>query len=213
MSQTNGSTPLLVASQFGHVECVRALLGGGAAINQAMVGCARSMARHCGGYSRGDPWEHSRMHVQLAGCLHTARWRAWARGDPAHGTLDGVGNLVIIGCGTRGTEVVRRGVMRGLFVPCGVADGRGHASVYRLPGGKSGVRAGVVGRLCGDQPGEGGLCKLDGSALRGLFPRGCLGALPHACAVGGVVALRVVEGLGQEVVQPMFQLTGWGASL
>jgi hypothetical protein len=31
-------TPLLVASKNGHVECVRALLGGGAAINQATVG-------------------------------------------------------------------------------------------------------------------------------------------------------------------------------
>jgi hypothetical protein len=44
--QTNGATPLFVASQNGHVECVRALLSGGAAINQAMVGCASSRARH-----------------------------------------------------------------------------------------------------------------------------------------------------------------------
>jgi hypothetical protein len=54
--QTDGATPLYIASEKGHVECVRALLGGGAAINQAEVGCASSMARHCGGYSRGDPW-------------------------------------------------------------------------------------------------------------------------------------------------------------
>ncbi len=47
--QKTGATPLYVASQNGHVECVRALLGGGAAINQAEVGCASSMARHCGG--------------------------------------------------------------------------------------------------------------------------------------------------------------------
>ncbi len=63
--QTNGATPLFIASWKGHVECVRALLGGGAAINQAKVGCASSMARHCGGYSRWDPWEACRMHVQL----------------------------------------------------------------------------------------------------------------------------------------------------
>jgi hypothetical protein len=40
--QANGATPLCTASYHGHVECVRALLGGGAAINQAMVGCASS---------------------------------------------------------------------------------------------------------------------------------------------------------------------------
>ena len=72
--QNTGATPLCIASLAGHVECVRALLDGGAAINQARVGCASSMARHCGGYSRGDPWEPCRMHVQLAGCLHSA-WR------------------------------------------------------------------------------------------------------------------------------------------
>ena len=67
--QSTGATPLYIASQNGHVECVRALLDGGAAINQAAVGCASSMARHCGGYSRGDPWEPCRMHVQLVGWL------------------------------------------------------------------------------------------------------------------------------------------------
>ncbi len=36
--QTDGATPLCAASYQGHVECVRALLGGGAAINQANVG-------------------------------------------------------------------------------------------------------------------------------------------------------------------------------
>jgi hypothetical protein len=44
--QTNGATPLFIASQEGRVECVLALLGGGAAINQAMVGCAGSMAEY-----------------------------------------------------------------------------------------------------------------------------------------------------------------------
>ncbi len=47
--QTDETTPLFIASCNGHVECVRALLGGGAAINQAKVGCTGSMARHCGG--------------------------------------------------------------------------------------------------------------------------------------------------------------------
>ncbi len=111
MLQTTGVTPLYIASQNGHVECVRALLGGGAAINQAEVGCASSMAWYCGGYSRGDPWKRSRMLVQLVGWLLSARRRAWARGDPAHVSLDGVGSLIIVGCGTRVTEVVRRGRM------------------------------------------------------------------------------------------------------
>jgi hypothetical protein len=46
--QTNGTTPLYVASQKGFLKCVRALLDGGAAINQAAVGYCSSMARHCG---------------------------------------------------------------------------------------------------------------------------------------------------------------------
>jgi hypothetical protein len=54
--QTNGETPLFIASKNGHVECVQALLGGGAAINQATVGYAGSMARHRGGCMRGSLW-------------------------------------------------------------------------------------------------------------------------------------------------------------
>ena len=36
--QTNGATPLYIASQNGHVEAVRALVELGAAVNQAEVG-------------------------------------------------------------------------------------------------------------------------------------------------------------------------------
>ncbi len=61
--QTNGATPLLVASLSGHVECVRALLGAGAAVNQATVCCARSMARCYGGTVCGDVWEPALMQV------------------------------------------------------------------------------------------------------------------------------------------------------
>ncbi len=35
--QTDGATPLYVASQNGHVDAVRALLDAGAAVNQAAV--------------------------------------------------------------------------------------------------------------------------------------------------------------------------------
>ncbi len=46
--QMDGVTPLLIASYNGHVDCITALLDMGAAINRAMVGCACSMACHCG---------------------------------------------------------------------------------------------------------------------------------------------------------------------
>ncbi len=47
--QTSGATPLLIASQRGHVECVRALLDRGAAVNQAKVGCPTWMSEFYGG--------------------------------------------------------------------------------------------------------------------------------------------------------------------
>jgi hypothetical protein len=99
---------------------------------------------------------------------------------------------------------VRRDVLRVM------ADGRGHAAVQRQLERARGVRTGFVGRGRCDQPGDGGLCKLHGSALWGLFPRGSVEALLHACAAGGVLALHMVEGMRQEVVQPMFHLIGWG---
>jgi hypothetical protein len=37
--QTDGGTPLSIASDAGHVEVVRVLLGGGAAVNQGKVCC------------------------------------------------------------------------------------------------------------------------------------------------------------------------------
>ncbi len=46
--QTSGATPLCIASHEGHVECVRALLDRGAAINQATVGCTVWTAEYCG---------------------------------------------------------------------------------------------------------------------------------------------------------------------
>ncbi len=60
--QGNGATPLYIACQNGHVECVRVLLGAGAAVNHATVGCARSMARRGGVTLCGDAWEPALMH-------------------------------------------------------------------------------------------------------------------------------------------------------
>jgi hypothetical protein len=82
----------------------------------------------------------------------------------------------MIGCGIRGTEVVRRGMMCGLCVPCGVADGRGHAAVYRQSERTFGMRAGLVGRGGGDQPGDGGLCRLDGMRRAEMYDGGM-----HSC--------------------------------
>ncbi len=47
--QTSEATPLLIASRRGHVECVRALLDRGAAVNQAKVVCTVWTAEYCGG--------------------------------------------------------------------------------------------------------------------------------------------------------------------
>ncbi len=55
--QTDGCTSLYSASEKGHVECVRALLGEGAAINQAMVGSKSRMARQGRGCVCRDAWE------------------------------------------------------------------------------------------------------------------------------------------------------------
>jgi hypothetical protein len=74
--QTKGATPLYIANKNGHVECVRALLDGGAAINQATVGRTSSMARHRGGCVCGASWEPACVHaflLQLVGCAGMAR--------------------------------------------------------------------------------------------------------------------------------------------
>jgi hypothetical protein len=78
--QTTGATPLLIASDQGHVECVRALLDGGAAINQATVGCTGSMARHRGGLCVG---------ISVGDCAH-ARVCSWLGALGWH-ALEGLG--------------------------------------------------------------------------------------------------------------------------
>ena len=79
--QMDGATPLYIASETGHVECVRALLSGGAVINQEKVGCTSSIARHCGDCVRRDAWESACVHACMAGrcagmwdCVGLGRW-------------------------------------------------------------------------------------------------------------------------------------------
>jgi hypothetical protein len=75
--QTSGATPLFIASWNGHVECVRLLLGGGAAIDQATVGSTSSMARHRGGFVCEDVLKALCIRVQLvlfAGMRGGLRW-------------------------------------------------------------------------------------------------------------------------------------------
>ncbi len=73
--QTDGTTPLHVASEKGHVECVRALLGGGVAINQATVRCAGSIARHRWGLGVRVPLG-SCVHACVCSWLGARGWRA-----------------------------------------------------------------------------------------------------------------------------------------
>ncbi len=79
--QPDGAIPLHIASRNGLVECVQALLDRGAAINQAKVGCASSIACHCIAGAvcvciLGEPaCKHALayMGLQLVGCAGMAR--------------------------------------------------------------------------------------------------------------------------------------------
>jgi hypothetical protein len=62
--QTDGATPLYIASRNGHVEVVRALVGAGAAVNQAKV-CESWLAfgirMHVGGWTWGGFGAHGAL--------------------------------------------------------------------------------------------------------------------------------------------------------
>ncbi len=86
--QTSGATPLYMASEKGHVECLQTLLDGGAAINQAMVGCSTWMAVYCEGCVCGDVVKTLCMRLQLV-------WCAWL----PHRALCGEVRVVLAGMG------------------------------------------------------------------------------------------------------------------
>ncbi len=60
LPQTDGRTPLHAASHAGHVEVVKALLAGGAAVNQAKVCCRvrQAVTSH---------WVHVTQHRAVEG--------------------------------------------------------------------------------------------------------------------------------------------------
>jgi hypothetical protein len=68
--QASGATPLYIASENGHVECVRALLDRGASINQAEVGCTTWMAEYFGScVCAGMCGRHCACEWSLCGAL------------------------------------------------------------------------------------------------------------------------------------------------
>ncbi len=67
---------MCTASYYGHLECVRTLLDGGAAINQATVGFVISMARQGKGCVCGDAWETACMHACVCSWLGALGWHA-----------------------------------------------------------------------------------------------------------------------------------------
>ena len=66
--QADGVTPLYVASCNGHVECVRALLDRGAAIDRATVGYLYFYV-YCRGCLLKAPRETIRLHGNSSGAL------------------------------------------------------------------------------------------------------------------------------------------------
>ncbi len=113
--QTDGDTPLLIASLNGHVECVRALLGGGAAINQADVSCAKMWHKldgtNRGGCVYGSLCEPACMRLQLVGCAAIACTGGYGREvmEPMPYFRSCV-HIAIMSCSRRVDAVVRPGM-------------------------------------------------------------------------------------------------------
>ncbi len=114
----------------------------------------------------------------VLGCHVIEAWgERWTKdAAPMPGSGDGKHQL-IVGCSTGVTEVVRSGKTTLFVMPCGIADGRGHTAVRRQLHGEIGVCSGTVGRGRGDQSGDGGLDKLDGTTSRGIVCVGVRGSL------------------------------------
>ncbi len=103
--QTDGTTPLLIASQNGHVEAVRALVELGAAVNQAEVGLlvvlfgAGSVYSVYGWWFVGVSVAVGRWYARVYGVWW---WpRELSRGCRCARTLGCLGGCV---CGVRGDD-------------------------------------------------------------------------------------------------------------
>ncbi len=86
----------------------------------------------------------------------------------------------------------------------GVADERNYAIVCRQREGARRVRTDALGRGRGDQPGDGGSHKLDGTTSRGPVCAGMRGSL-HACmrlALVGCAWMARIGEHGRDVIEP-----------
>jgi hypothetical protein len=108
--QTDGATPLLIASEKGHVDCVHALLDMGAAINQAMVGSTSSIAWHdiAGGCVSGAPRDSVCTHAFAAGMARVGGLGREVMEPMPY--LEVMGSIVMMGCSRHINAEVRPGI-------------------------------------------------------------------------------------------------------
>jgi hypothetical protein len=177
--QTDGATPLFVASQDGHVECILALLGGGASINQATVSSTSSMARHRG-VSCGRRCVDDCVHACVCICLGALGWHlierlsesSWSTcRTSCHGEHRDSGLQQTCQCGCEAwhdsvDEMCQRecrvALQTGGFTPLYVASYNGHVECVRaLLGEGAAINQATVGSACSmTRHREGSVCVL-----------------------------------------------------
>ncbi len=188
--QTSGATPLYIASQKGHVECVRTLLDGGAAINQAEVGCTTWSAEYCGGCVCVEMCgRHCACECILLGALV---WNPVECVGEEWWCQCGCSSDLIIGCSSHVVGAV-------LCARCGVTVGWLDTAAHCHQERARGVRAGAGGQGRGYQPGDGGLHNLDDRVLRGLCVCAGMYRLHCACecSLCGALGWHAVVGAGE----------------
>ncbi len=185
------------------MECVQALLGFGAAVNEANVRCLGSTERRRGGCVCGALWELARKHAFASGWVRPdgTRWRLWAKGDCVHVILQFMGSISVMGCSRRvqcGGGARHDGVMfwcecRAAWqtngaTPLYFASGKGHVECVRaLLGGGAAINQAAVGST-----------RSMARHRQGLFV-GRVGACVHACVCScfGALGWHTFLGLGE----------------